>query len=865
MSSKFTIFVLTQIFSFLFIFLSHGSLTEAQSNDSKTTKIGAIIDANSRIGKEQKLAMEIAAQNFNSDTSNMHKLVLHFKDPGRDPLQAVYAAEELIKEEVQVIVRMETWHEAAIVASIGNREQVPILSLASAATISPPSTALRWPFLVQIATNGSQQVNCITSILQSYKWKKVIAIYEDDTYGSDSSGLALLFESLHSIGIEHRLVFPPFSTLSDPQGFVHKEFASLFHKQQSRVFIVLQSSLPLAIHLFREAKQLGLVGRDSVWIITDAISSLLDSVNSFVISDMQGALGIQAYYPESNQLFQNFKQHFQKKIRLEYREEDNSEPGIHAIRAYDSIDTIIRAVQKLGTTNNRTQKMLLENILSSDFKGLSGDIRFDSGELSYNEVCFWSSKFGFSESVVGVNGSDSMKLWAVDSVNWPGKLVKTVPKGWAMPSEVKKLKIGVPAETAFEMFVKVVENSNGDKSYLGLCIEVFEKVVEVLVGDITILADRFEHVDFTQLFLSSGLTMIVPVKIEEAKAWIFIKPFNKEMWIVTALLMIYTMFVVWFLEHQSNPEFRGPWKSQLSTTLWFTFSSLFFAQREKIYSNYTKVVVAMWLFVVFVVTSSYTASLTSMLTVPRLQPTVTDIEFLRRTNATVGCDGDSFVKHYLLNVLQFKKHNIKASGNIAAAFLEPPYAKIFLRENCNNYTVSGPTYIFGGWGFAFQKGSPIAIDVSKAILTISEIGDLKKIREKWSKVSSSNCSNVDSATKADSLNLQSFWGLYLISGITSTICFMFFLIHILKNYRNHIQESQGNTTTPSIRSLWRKMFSFAPYFHNGGTRTPGRAPTIDGTRDVWSSRKWELVSPSEIPENSEVSRSLEIEIPVRIG
>ncbi|CAL5412315.1 unnamed protein product [Camellia sinensis] len=444
MSSKFTIFFLTQIFSFLFIFLSHGSFTEAQSNDSKTTNIGAIIDVNSRIGKEQKIGMEIAAQNFNSNTSKMQKLVLHFKDPGRDPLQAVYAAEELIKEEeVQVIVGMETWHEATVVASI--------------------------------------------------------AIYEDDSYGSDSIGLALLSESLHCIGIEieHHLVFPPFSSLPDPQGFVHKEFASLLHKQQSRVFIILQSSLPLAIHLFREAKQLGLVGRDSVWIITDAISSLLDFVNTSVISDMKGALGIQA---------------------SEYREEDNSELGIHVIRAYDSIDTIIRAVQKLGTTNNRTQKMLLENILSSNFKGLSGDIRFDGGELSqqfpvfkiinvigksYNEVCFWSSKFGFSESVVGVNGSDSMKLWVVDSLYWPGKLVNVVPKGWAMPNEVKKLKIGVPAETAFEMFVKVVENSNGDKSYLGLCIEVFEKVVEGLDYDLPYKFEPF-HGSCDDLVLCVG-------------------------------------------------------------------------------------------------------------------------------------------------------------------------------------------------------------------------------------------------------------------------------------------------------------------------------------------------------------------------
>ncbi|THG09080.1 hypothetical protein TEA_016784 [Camellia sinensis var. sinensis] len=417
------------------------SESEAQSNDSKTTNIGAIIDANSRIGKEQKIGLEIAAQNFNSNTSNMQKLVLHFKDPGRDPLQAVYAAEELIKEEVQVIVGMETWHEATVVASIGNREQVPILSLASTAIISPPSNALRWPFLVQIATNGSQQVNCIASILQSYKWKKVIAIYEDDSYGSDSSGLALLSESLHSIGteIEHHLVFPPFSSLSDPQG---------------------------------EAKQLGLVGRDSVWIITDAISSLLDSVNTSVISDMKGALGIQAYYNESNQFFQNFKQHFQKKIRSEYREEDNSEPGIHAIRAYDSIDTIIRAVQKL--------------------------------------------------SVAGVNGSDSMKLWAVDSLYWPGKLVNVVPKGWAMPNEVKKLKIGVPAETTFEMFVKVVENSNGDKSYLGLCIEVFENVVEVLGYDLPYKFEPF-HGSCDDLVLCVG-NKVKPTCESRAQARLYVEP-----------------------------------------------------------------------------------------------------------------------------------------------------------------------------------------------------------------------------------------------------------------------------------------------------------------------------------------------------
>ncbi|KAB1228341.1 Glutamate receptor 2.5 [Morella rubra] len=44
-----------------------------------------------------------------------------------------------------------------------------------------------------------------------------------------------------------------------------------------------------------------------------------------------------------------------------------------------------------------------------------------------------------------------------------------------------------------------------------------------------------------------------------------------------------------------------------------------------------------WLFVVLILTSSYTASLSSMLTVQQLQPNVTDIEWLKKNNLKVDC------------------------------------------------------------------------------------------------------------------------------------------------------------------------------------------------------------------------------------
>ncbi|PSR98616.1 Glutamate receptor 2.7 like [Actinidia chinensis var. chinensis] len=902
----------------LVLVLSHGSITAAD-----TTKIGAIIDVSSRIGKEQKVAMEIAAQNFNN-ASTKHKLALYFQNPGRGALQAAYAAEELIKEkQVQVLVGMETWHEAALIAEIGNKTQVPVLSFTAAAT-TPPLASIRWPYLVQIATNASEQVNCIASILSSYKWKRVVAIYEDDVSGSDSGILALLSEALQNshVEIEHRLIFPPFSSMSHPEAFVHKEVTKLLQKQ-SRVFVVLQSSLSLATHLFREAKELGLVGKDSVWIITETVSSLLDSVNTSVISSMQGALGIdQAYFPDKSKSFVDFKDKFQRIFRVEYPEEENFYPGIYALRAYDSIITIAQAVQGLKRLN-RTQEMLIDNILSSNFTGLSGDISFHEGQLSqiptfrivnvigkkYSELGFWSSKFGFMEESGDGDGSESMEGWS-NSVNWPGKL-RDVPRGWAMPSLLTPMRIVVPGDTSFEKFVKVKWPGTSNDNFSGFCIDVFREAIKVLeksyslpytfypvndsydafvesvinktyeavVGDLTILANRSKYVEFTQPFVESGLSMVVPAKSDEAKTFKFMKPFTKEMWTATGLVMIYTMLIVWVLEHQTNPEFRGPWKDQLSTALWFTFSSLFFAQREKIQSNYTKVVVVVWLFVVFVVTSSYTASLTSMLTLSRMQPTETDIELLRRSNAKVGCDGDSFVKDYLRNVLGFKEENIMdvgkqenypekfKSGNITAAFLELPYEKLLLEEHCDEYTATGPVYRFGGFGFAFQKGSPLARDFSEAILTILENGVLKDLEDKWFKLSPS-CSYFNSTTRdANSLDLNRFWGLYLISGATSTLCFLCFLLHLLKKFCDSIRTNPGSMT-PSRNSLWSKIVRFTRYFRSGVIRSPVRAPSIARSQvDEWSSAKWELVSPSEILDDHHLKgpRPREVQIPIRTG
>ncbi|KAF8411017.1 hypothetical protein HHK36_003556 [Tetracentron sinense] len=892
------------IFMSFVLLLSHGSTTAVEyQNNKEAANIGAIIDVNSRVGKEVKTAMEIAIRDFNEDSDNNKKLVLHVRDSGRDPLRASSAADELIEgHKVKVVLGMETWQEALLVADAGNRAQVPVLSLATA-SITPPLTSVRWPFLVRMANNDSLQMRCVAAIVSSYQWRRVITIYEDDAYGSDTGMITLLSEALRDVGseIEYRLVLPPFSSLSDPKSTIREELKKLSSKH-SRVFIVVHSSLSLASHLFTEAKQKGIMGKESVWITTDSVTSLLDSANPSVISSMQGILGIKTYFSETSALFRDFYVKFRQNFRWEYQEEYNFEPGIHALRAYDTISTVVKAMKTL--TSNSTSKMLLENVLLSNFAGLSGEISFEDRELShtpvfrlvnfvgksYKELNFWSPEFGFSESLIdkggeksGGGGGNIGKLGV--PMNWPGGL-QGVPKGRELLTET--ITIGVPNITSFQKFVKM--ESNG--LFSGFCIEVFEAAVDLLrkknayavpnynfmpfdgsyddlvnqvinktfdavVGDVTILADRSKYVEFTQPYTESGLSMIVPAKSEEPHdAWIFLKPFTTNMWLVTGAIFLYTMFMVWFLEHQSNPDFRGTWKNQVGTTLWFTFSTIFFTHGERLHRNFTRVVIVVWLFVVLILNSSYTASLSSMLTVQLLKPTVIDIAYLQKNNLTVGVDGYSFVKSYLVDVLKFKPGNIKSVGkeeniptefeshNIAAAFLEVPYARVFLSKYCNKYTTIDGTYRFGGLGFVFPKDSHLADDFSEAILELSESGRLKDLENDLFSLPPKCSDNI----KTKSLSLHSFWGLFLITVGTSTVVFLLFLVNLIRN-------CQANTSS-SDESLWSRTVKLVKYFQNGPIVTS--SPKAD-VRE-WRSSSMDFVYVYNTPEHPQASPSTEIEM-----
>ncbi|WVZ01413.1 hypothetical protein V8G54_027482 [Vigna mungo] len=204
------------------------------------------------------------------------------------------------------------------------------------------------------------------------------------------------------------------------------------------------------------------------------------------------------------------------------------------------------------------------------------------------------------------------------------------------------------------------------------------------------------------------------------------------MWCATAASFLVIGIVIWILEHRVNNDFRGPPKKQIVTML-------------------------IW---------------------------------------PIGYQVGSFAYSYLADNLYISKSRLvslgspeeyalalqkgPSGGGVAAIVDELPYVELFLSKE-TDFGIIGQPFARNSWGFAFQRESPFAFDMSTAILRLSENGDLHRLQERW--FCKMGCPEErTSNSKPDQLHLISFWGLYLSCGVVSLAALVLFLLRMIRQY-----------------------------------------------------------------------------------
>nr|GLL23300.1 glutamate receptor 2.1-like isoform X3 [Ipomoea trifida] len=853
----------------------------AQNASAVKVDVGVILDWDTISGKMRNACVSLSLSDFYANRNHTTQIVPHFRDSKSDDVEAASAAIDLLKNaEVQAILGPQASTEADFITDIGMKVKVPIISSATSPALSPTQNpyfvrvaycscwqakaiaaivkAFGWRDVVFIYENSNFGSGILPHLTDAMM--EISVSVPDRSVLSPSADDDQIMVELFKLKTKQTRVF-----------IVHLRhtFASKFFKKVKEagmmssgyVWIITDTFTSLLVSMDPSVfgSLQGVIGVKPYVPSSPELDSFTRRWKSKTFRqqhpDMDGVelnvLGLWAY---------------DSVTALATALEKVSTSGLkfnRRINREDSTDLDAIGTSEFGP-------LLLESIQNIKLRGLSGDFHLVDGELQPSAfqivnvegrekgIGFWTERYGISKNpnpddttVYSANKGD------LGEIMWPG-YSSAIPIGWEIPTGEKKIRVGIPFKAGFEQFVKVtIDNqTNTVKEVTGFCIEVFEKVmgsksmphfipfeyipckvspggnisnyndlvdevfkgrIDAVVGDVTILSNRSERVDFTLPFTESGVTLVVPVK-QDGCSWVFLKPLEKKLWMMIAVFFVLIGIVVWVFEHPVNPDFKGSSQKQLGMILWIPLSSLIFPDKKKVRSNLSRFVIIVWMLMVLILIASYTASFASLLTVQQLQPTVTDVKDLIKNGKYVGCQNSSFVAGKLKNVFGTNKIRFYSTpeeydealskgsenGGVDAVMDELPYLRLLLRKYRQKYTTVGPTYHTAGFGFAFPKGSPLVPDVSRAILHVTESDDMMKTVEKWfgDETYRSQLQDI-SLNDPESLPLNRFKELFIIAAVLILSALIIFFI-------SFIHENKG-ILTPDM-SIWQKLSALSKVF-----------------------------------------------------
>ncbi|MED6185691.1 hypothetical protein PIB30_059551 [Stylosanthes scabra] len=379
-------------------------------------------------------------------------------------------------------------------------------------------------------------------------------------------------------------------------------------------------------------------------------------------------------------------------------------------------------------------------------------------------------------------------------------------------------------------------------SYDKLVEQVYNHTYDVVVGDVSIVGLRSRYVDFTLPYAESGVRMLVRVGNgggnRHLNMWIFLLPFSWDLWLSIILACAFIGASITFMErrnihnnnnhhhHHQEPSSQGSPPSHQQqfkgiSIIWLPITQLFLPQRESVGKNCSKFVLVVWLILGFVLMQSYTANLSSMLTLDQLQPTYPSVDDLRTNGNNIGYPMDSYLSEVLVDKFKFNKSKLKnmtkmedyqkaldkgtRNGGVDVIFEEIPYIKMFIKKYGSNYMMVGPHYRTDGLGFAFPINSNLTSYFSRAILNVTQNDSFMQPIERQYFGSSDYDFEDDSyellstSTSSDtpSLNSESFAGLFLITGVATFLALV-------------VSESNIWRKPVTLAKVYSQRFLFSP-------------------------------------------------------
>jgi polar amino acid transport system substrate-binding protein len=266
---------------------------------------------------------------------------------------------------------------------------------------------------------------------------------------------------------------------------------------------------------------------------------------------------------------------------------------------------------------------------------------------------------------------------------------------------------------------------------------------DVGVSSLTITAERFATVDFSQPYFDSGLRIMIDEDRHASMGSMMTalhRSGHLRVYAWLGGLIIIATVVLTLVDRKYDPEFPQPWYEGFAEAFHHVMSvaTSGSTSHRNLFGVPGRILSSLWLACGVAVVAYVTSSITSVMTVSQLNHQINGPADLghKVVGAFPGTTGEVYCRDVMLDVQEFSTMEAAVdallNNQISAIVRDAPVLEWYDRQHPEQpVTVVGPLFRPEKYGFAFPKGSQLTREVSEVVLRLKDQGLLDQLHARY--------------------------------------------------------------------------------------------------------------------------------------
>jgi polar amino acid transport system substrate-binding protein len=306
---------------------------------------------------------------------------------------------------------------------------------------------------------------------------------------------------------------------------------------------------------------------------------------------------------------------------------------------------------------------------------------------------------------------------------------------------------------------------------------------DVVIGDVTVTAQRREIVDFSSTIFDNSLRLLMrssdDVGVDLSS---FLKPFSRNLWLLILGTCIYAGILFCIIERQHNEalEERSIATQGVMST-WYAFGNIVGYGVDFDANTAAGRLLTFGLYILsLILVASYTANLASDLTIQKSQGVITGIDDIKsgkipynRIGIRVGTASEDYylteisngVKNYYPLSSKQDTYDSLLANRIDVSFIDSGVGEYVTENIYCNLTLVGDGFDVGVFGIVTPKNWLYGQDLDVNVLQLRESGAIDGLYQKW--FQKSVCPDI--STTSTALGIESLGGLFVTFAVISIL------------------------------------------------------------------------------------------------